>query len=127
MSIDVFLFLLYWGGIAAITILEPAQPTMTRTSLSLYSPNPKRICLSCNQKYFYQPLSSAQRRMRVRRITRPCLLSQRQCQWNKLFIGKIDSAMISLSGWRNEVFEELYQYFSPFFQHLSPHLNLRDD
>ena len=122
MSTDLFLLLLYWRKRRSSYNIR-FYPTEDDDDflLALLIASKKKFCHSRNRKRFYQALSSSQQRMRVRRIPRPCLLPPDQSPWKKLYIGKDDSAMISLTGLSKDVFEELHEKFLPFFQHLSPH------
>ena len=82
----------------------------------------KKFIHSRFRKTFYNLLSRAERRRRVKKIPRGSLQLPLESAWSTLYQGKSDAAMITLTGLDFAVFHDLHLKFKPFFDKLTPHV-----
>ena len=80
----------------------------------------KKFILSRNRKEFFKRLTLLERRIRYKKIPRSCLHSIQESAWRKLYSGKRDSALITLTGLSHSAFQALNTKFKKYFENLSP-------
>jgi hypothetical protein len=70
---------------------------------------------------FKQRLTLAGRQRRDRRIPRAALLEPSASPWRALYVSGSDPALITLTGFDHDSFNELERLFTPFFENHTPY------